>query len=199
MHKFAIFEKTSKFYWSTNRIIYSILFVGLAIMYLKKEVFHFENNIIDKIFQFILIITLIISLITMFMGLTQVKPLRGKLNGYLVFNENFIEIKEEIFMLENIKKIQISNEDYIGKRESPRGNFGPCLSNGTNNFIVIFLNSGLTKRFQYELCHSNDFQKIRSILIHYYSKEKIDFWELANILGEKSSSEIRDFKKEIEK
>lgn len=37
------------------------------------------------------------------------------------------------------------------------------------------------------------------ILIEYHLKGKIDFWELANILGDKNSSEIKDLTEEITK
>lgn len=199
MHKFSLFKKSTKFYWSTNRIIYLILFVASGLLLLKNEVFHFEKNIIDKILLFVLVSTIIGSLLTMFKGLTEVKPLRGTLDGDLIFDENFIQVKEEIFPIEQIRKIQISNEDYSGKFQSSRGNFGPALSNGTNNFVIIFLESNKTRKFQYELLNSNDFQKIRQILIGYHLKGKIDFWEVTHVLGEKSSAEIRDFTIEIEK
>lgn len=200
MYKFALFKKSSKFYWSENKIIYAILFFSCGIMLFKQKALNIEENSLDKFFIGLTLFVFFCGLISKFIGLTKVEHLRGNLEGYLTFENDFININEEIYLLEKINSIQISNDDYIGKLvHTSSGNLGPALSNGTNNFIIIFLKSGETKKYQFELINSNDFQNVRTILIQYHLKRKIDFWELANVLGEKSSSEIRDLKIEIEK
>lgn len=198
MQKFSLFIKSDKFYWSTNKIIYSTLFFCLAVILIKDKVFKIEENLFDKIFQYLMIGCFIIGLILKFKGFTEIEPLRGKLDGSIVFNKDSISVKDEIFQIDEVRKIQISNDDYNGRLNgTSKGNFGPALSNGTNNFIVIFFESGISKRYQFELINSDDFQKIRNILIEYHLKGKMDFDEIANVLGEKSSEEIRDFKNEI--
>lgn len=139
------------------------------------------------------------GLVLKFIGLTKIESLRGNLEGYLSFEKEFIIVDEEIYFLEKIRSIQIFNDDYSGKLvNTSKGNLGPALSNGTNNFIIIFLESGKNKKYQFEMINSNDFQKSRTILIEYHIKKKIDFWELANVLGEKSTEEIAELTKEIE-
>ena len=198
MQKFSLFVESNKLYWSTNKIFYSSLFLCIGVLFIKKEVLKLEEeSLFDTIFKFLGIATMIIGLICMFRGFTQIKPLRGKLDGYLIFNNENICIKDEIIPISEIKKIQISNNDYRGLLGSVKGNFGPALSNGTNNSIVIYLERGQTKKYWFELINSNDFQNIRNILIEYHLHGKIDFWELADVLGEKSTSEVRDFKEEI--
>lgn len=199
MDKFALFKKSNKFYWSYNKIIYSILFLLCSIMLFKEKVITMEENFFDKFFIWVTIFVFFCGLVSKFIGLTKIEPLRGNLEGYLTFEKEFININEKIYLLEKIKTIQISNDDYSGKLiHTSSGNLGPALSNGTNNFIIIFLEGGKTKKHQFELINSNDFQNVRTILIEYYLKRKIEFWELANVLGEKSSSEIRDLKIEID-
>lgn len=198
-NKFALFKKSDKFYWSYNKIIYSILLICLGIILFKQKILNLEYNSFDKIFIWLTIFVFVCGLVLKFINSTKVEPMCGSLEGYLSFEKEFINVNEKIYLLEKIDKIQISNEDYLGKLVNiSKGNFDPALSNGTNNFIIIFLESNETKKYQFELINSNDFQNVRTTLIEYYIKKKIDFWELASILGEKSTSEIAELTKEIE-
>jgi len=196
MDKFSIFKKTEKFYWSVNKIYYCTLFSILGLAYFLKDV----SKSAEKSFLWFSIATLITGLILKFRGLTQIEPLRGTLEGDLIFERESINIGGKSYSLDEINSIQINNDDYSGKLINiTRGNIGPALSNGTNNSVILFLKSKETKKYLFELINSNDFQNVRMILIEYHLKGKIDFWELANVLGDKSSSEINDLTDEITK
>jgi len=196
--KFAIFKKVNKFYWSTNKIIYLTIALFLGLTFFKQSILGVEKNGFDTVCVYAAFITFLIGGICKFWGFTRYKPLRGFLDGYLSFDIDAINVDDLTFPLEDIKKIKISNDDYSGKLQTSKGNLGPALSNGTGNAIILFLESGQTKRIEFELINSNDFQNIRSTLVYYHLKGKLDFWELANILGEKSSFEVRDLKTEIQ-
>ena len=134
------------------------------------------------------------------MGIPKTEPLQGKIDGFLTFELNSIEIGYELFEIKNIENIEISNDDYYGKMvTSVKGNFNSPRSNGVANFIKLKLYSGELKMCNYELYNSNDIQKIRDELINYYLNGKIELDNLANALGEKSESEIAELKLEIEK
>jgi hypothetical protein len=166
----------------------------LGLGYISQQIF----KPTEFFFQWLAIIGMIIGLIFKFKGITQIEPLRGKLDGYLVFEKESMNIDGKLYPLNEINKIKISNDDYSGKLiHTSKGNIGPALSNGTNNSIIIFLKSKETIYVLFELINSNDFQNIRPILIEYYLKGKIDFDEIKNLLGAKSSSEIRELKDEI--
>lgn len=197
MNKFAVFKSSDKFYWSTNKIIYSIIFLCLSIIFFKQKFLNLEKDSFDNFLFLTIALAFTYGLILNFIGMTKIKPLRGNLEGYLSFEKDFIKVKDEIYLLEKIRSIQISNDDYNGKFTGSRGNFGPSLSNGTNNFLIIFPETGKTKKYQFEMINSDDFQKIRPILIEYHIKKKIDFWELANILGEKSTEDVTELTNEI--
>jgi hypothetical protein len=196
MNKFSIFKESKEFYWSVNKIYYCALFSILGLGYISQQIF----KPTEFFFQWLAIIGMIIGLIFKFKGITQIEPLRGKLDGYLVFEKESMNIDGKLYPLNEINKIKISNDDYSGKLiHTSKGNIGPALSNGTNNSIIIFFNSKQTIQVLFELINSNDFQNIKLILIEYYLREKIDFEELTNVLGAKSSSEIRELKDEITK
>lgn len=169
-------------------------------MLFKQKVLNIEENLIDKVFMWLTVSTFMFGVILKFYNMGKFEPIRGKFEGYLSFEKDKITVCEEIFPIEKIRKIKISNDDYSGKLVNvSKGNLGPALSNGTRNFIIIYFESGESKRHQFELINSDDFQKVRQELINYYLLGKIDFDEVANVLGEKSRSEVAEFKVEIEK
>ncbi|KAF2514736.1 hypothetical protein EYY60_03305 [Flavobacterium zhairuonense] len=200
MPKFSIFIKSNKFYWSPQTITYSTLFFICGVMLFKQKVLNLEHNLIDEIFGWFAVSTFMFGIILKFYNSNKIEPLRGKLEGYLSFEKEAITVGNEIYPLEKIRKIKISNDDYVGRlAHISSGNLGPALSNGTNNFLILFFESSTSKRYAFELINSDDFQKVRETLIDYYLIGKIDYWELAYILGEKSTSEIRALNDEINK
>jgi hypothetical protein len=200
MVKFRLFVKSEKNYWSTNKIIYSIIFSCLGILFFKEKFLQIDRNLFDTIFLLIAGLAFVSGLITKIKGFTEIEPLHGKLDGDLVFENDFIQAKDVVFTLEEIRNMQISNNDEYGKLvNTSKGNFGPALSNGTRNYIVIFLESGKTRKFYFELLNLDDFQKLREILIDYHLLGKIDFWELAHVLDEKKTSETLALTSEIER
>ena len=199
MVKFALFKKSTKFSFGVNSIIYLMIFCLLGMGYLDQRFFHLENNLFERIFQLIAISGLFAALIVKFMGFSKIERFDGTFYGYLIFKANSIVVNAKSYNLAEIKRIEISNDDYSGKLVNvASGNFGPALSNGTNNYIIIFLNSGETKKFNFQLIDSNDFQNLRNEFINYHVNSKMDFWSLANILGEKSSKEIAELTTQIQ-
>jgi len=200
MLKFSLFKKSNKFYWSPETVIYGIVFMCLGVIFFKQNFLELKENFIDEFFIWVIISTLAFGLIIKFYNLNKYEPLRGHFEGYLSFEEKSITIGNEVYSIDEIRTIKISNDDYLGKQKNiSSGNFGPVLSNGTENFITIFFSSGKSKRYQFELINSDDFQKLREILIDYHIAGKIDYWELAQVLGEKNTSETLELTKEIEK
>lgn len=195
MQKFSIYIESNKFYWSTNKIIYSIIFLCCGILLFKEKFLELEKNFIDEIFMRLIIGVFIVALIIKFINLTNIEPLNGKLEGFLSFYMDSITVGDEIYLLEKIRTIKISNEDYRGKLvNTTGGNFGPALSNGTNNFITIFFESNKPKRIQFRINNSSEFQKIKPELINLYHCKKLDFEELAFILNVKGSQKREQLK-----
>jgi hypothetical protein len=200
MQKFSIYTKSNKFYWSAEIITYSIIFFCCGVMLFKQKVLNIEENLIDKVFMWLVVNTFMFGVILKLYNIGRFEPIRGKFEGYLLFEKDKITVCEEIYPIEKIRTIKISNDDYSGKLvNTSKGNLGPALSNGTRNFIIIYFESGESKRYQFELNNSNDFQKLRREFISYYLNGKIEFDEAAKVLGEKSRSEVAEFKTEIEK
>lgn len=200
MQRFSIYIKSNKFYWSNNKIIYPILFICLIILLITNKGSVIEKNFLNNFLLGIMLLTFACGIILRLIGIPKTEPLQGELDGFLTFGIDFIQIHNEIFHFEKIRNIEISNDDYYGKLiGNSKGNFNSSSSNGVNNYVRIKLYSGEFKTCYYELYNSDDFQKIRRELINYYLNGKIEFENLANVLGEKSQHEIEEFKIEVEK
>jgi len=157
-------------------------------------------NLGDFTSPWLTVIVMIAGIFLKLKGLIEIEPLRSTLEGDLIFEKESIVINNKPYSLDEINKIKISNDDYIGKLiHTSKGQIGPALSNGTNNSLILFLKSKETVKISFELINSNDFQKIKKTLIEYYLREKIDFEELKYILGEKSRSDIQELHEEISK
>lgn len=200
MQKFSIYIKSNKFYWNAERLVYSIIFFCCGVTLVKQKVFNQEENFIDKFFMVFAVFMFAFGVILKLYNLNKYEAVRGKLEGYLSFQKESITVSQRVFSLDDIRNIKISNEDYSGKLiNTSKGNLGPALSNGTQNFIIIYFESEESKKYQFELINSNDFQKVRDELISYFLNSKIEFDELAKVLGVEGKRGKREFKIEIEK
>lgn len=198
MIKFQLFIKSQKFHWSTNSIIYAILFSLLFLWLLIDKVFNLEKSILSKTLAWMCVITFSVGVILKFLNMGRVKPLHGELIGFIFFDDNSILINDREIFLSDLKKIYITNDDYYGKLvEISRGNFGPSLSNGTNNFVELVFLDNSREKYQYELVNQYDFFNIKSSLIKYHLAGKIDFEDLASLIYAKSSREKKYLKEEI--
>jgi hypothetical protein len=118
-------------------------------------------------------------------------PLNGTLDGFLSFEPGQIAAGDEIYKVEQIEKIRITNDDYYGKLRGRGKGFNSNLSNGVDNICEITLEDGRIHRYNYELYYPNDLQKSKKELTNYYRLGKMDINNLADILG-LSKSEIAE-------
>lgn len=196
MNRYSIFKKSSKFYWSNDRIVFPIIFGCIIIYFIKVKVLKIVENTFDKYLMFLLLGAFFLGLILKFFRIFKPDPLRGELDGFLTFELDQISAKDKIFRVDEIKKIRITNDDYYGKTIGSGKSFNSNLSNGVNNFCVIELNTGITFSYNYELYYSDDLQKIKKELINYYKLSKLDFQNLVEVLGI-SHNDIQEFKASI--
>lgn len=96
-------------------------------------------NLVKITFLWPAVIVMIVGIFLKFKGFVEIEPLRGILEGDLIFEKESIIINNKSYSLNEINTIKISNDDYRGKLiHFTQGNVGPALSNGTNNSIILF-------------------------------------------------------------
>jgi len=200
MQKFAIFKKTDKFYWTKNRTIYSILFSSLIIIFINQKFLHIQSDLVTGIFGGGIAILAFVALFWSIFGIENPDSLKGNLEGFIIFKNDAIDIGKETFPINILKNIEISNEDYYGKRRfRSKGDFNSTFSNGVKNYLTITFLSDEKRTYNFQLLNSNDFQNNRKELIEYYKQGIITFENICKVLGEESKKEIDDFKMELEK
>lgn len=200
MQKFGIFIKTDKFYWTKNRTIYSIFFFCLFIILVNQKILKVEIDLINGIFGGSIAILAFVALFWSIFGMANPDSLKGKIEGFIIFKNDAIEIRNETFELNLIKNIEIYNEDYYGKKSVRNtGDFNSTLSNGVKNHITITFLSAEQKTYNFQLLNSNDFQNVRSELMIYCKLGKITFENICKVLGEETKKEKDELKNELSK
>lgn len=181
--RYSIFEKSSKFYWSNNRIILPIIFGIIAVSLIRSKVLKIEYNNLDTFSNGLLGGALILGIILKLLHLNKPDPLKGTLNGFLSFEPEQVVAGDKLYKIGHIEKIRITNDDYYGKSTRLVRSFNSGLSNGVDNVCEIILGDGRTVRYNYELYYPNDLQKSKKELIHYYKLGKMDLNNVAEILS----------------
>lgn len=198
-YRFSIYKKSSKFYWSTNRVVYPILFICFGLIFILEKNKYIQSPL-GKTLAIIGLASWGCGLLLKLINIPKTKPLKGKIEGFITFESDKIFIESKEFLLSEIKTISISNEDYYGKiTYAGKGDLNSIRSNGVDNSIILELNSGKTIKSQFQLYNAWDFENIRGILIKYYSEGKLSFENLAKVLGVTSKQEKAKFKNHIDK
>lgn len=196
MQRFNIYKKSKKITWNNTLIIGCLIFALYLISLLKHNFFNLEKEVFDEIILKLMLGLIFIGFILKTIGLVKQKKLNGEFSGFLEFHKEYIAIDMEKFKIDEIKSIEISNNDYYGKLNDGKG-FEKSLSNGINNQILLILNSGAIKSYNFELYNEYDIGKNEKELVFYYSRGKIEFSELIKILKIKNKLEIEEYRIQI--
>jgi hypothetical protein len=95
MNRYSIFKKSSKFYWSNDRIVLPIIFGCIIIYLIKATVLKMEVNTVDNYLMFLLLGAFFLGLILKFFRIFKPDPLRGELDGFLTFELNQISARDK--------------------------------------------------------------------------------------------------------
>lgn len=195
--KFRLYQKKTSPFLSRNLMVYGLLI--LSIIILIFSFYFFKEGILFNFGIFGIIIHVILWLYFSIMRNFEIKPLHGNLDEDLIFQEDQICFSNKCIPLEQIEKIEFDAEDYYQKFpwfNEIRGDLSPRLSNGTKNFIYLYLNSGKNYSHRFEVYYQGEFQKkMKALLIHYPRQDKMHFLNLIESLGIDKYEEIQEFKK----
>ncbi len=193
MDKLEIYHP-AKFYPSRTFIIYSSSFLLLFISFILQEFGIDHNTIIFDRVVYLALFCLISGLILKVISIGKYKPLYGKLGGEITFLKDRIIIHGEIIPINKVEKLEFKGMDWLGRSEPNRYSFENSLSNGTKNWLIVYLvNSSQRKiRFQeYEACQ---LVRFKEILLEYYVNGKISYLQIVDYLCLETPEEWNNLK-----
>ena len=143
-NSFQIFiPDDNKFTLSINLVYYPLL-AGFIILFLNLllEPYH-------SIINFILIFFAIIYIYLVATRTFRTKPIKGKLEGLILFEKESLVVNNIRIDISEIQSIELSVGDFMGElyrynHRSP--NLNGVASNGTNNWIEYCLKNGVNNK-----------------------------------------------------
>ncbi len=192
LKKFSIF-KPYPFYWTRTYNSYAFILAVILIVLILK----FLTNVLEfhpafKFLYFAPLLPYIYRLALFFIVRNSYRPLKGKLEGYINFNKDAIEIDTEIYNLSDIRKIELKTGDYLGLEIGYRSfsdYFEDTFSQGVDNLLILHLNNNTTVKTRFQQLEACELRQIEDIILEYYLKGKISYLQTVEILCLSSSDE----------
>ncbi len=114
------------------------------------------------------------------------KPLKGKLEGHIVFRNDAIIIADKIYPLDDIWNIEFEGIDWLGYEHWTRGlseKFEDSFSQGVDNTLVLFLKDKQIIKTRFQKLDEYEFREIEEVILEYYLKDKISYLHTVEVLG----------------
>ena len=191
-NQFKIFIPDSRFRFTTNRIMYTLLVVFILVTALVGE----KSEIPIMLMEITLFSIFILFIISSF----RKQKLHGKLSGILELKNDSIVIGNKVISIEDIEQIDFKLSDYVGRRERIGRydwNLNPRISAGIRNNCEIKTVDGNFQKVHFQVIHDSDFLQNRKTIILYHKAGKITFKRLSQILYAYSYSEIQELKGDV--
>ena len=191
MHsEFEIFIPKPENRITPNKITF-VLYATCVIIFMISVINHCK----PQIALFLFIIPFSVSIYFFIKKFWTYKFLDGELAGSLIISLDYIKIATQSFTINEIKKIDFHAINYYGKREDYRNNFNPILSQGTSNFVELFLNNGQKIKTYFKLNFKEHHKILYPFVVEMIKHGKISVLRGTEILGINDYDEIQEFKR----
>ncbi|MHA3788072.1 hypothetical protein ACX0HA_07670 [Flavobacterium hauense] len=201
MNSFKIYIPVKKFYFTPDRIIYSLAGLGSLPMAFELFILKHESSEVSKFSIgcfWICGLAVFGGVIVRAIYASKLKPLQGKIEGSVVFNNDSITINTDEYSLENLEKISFTHfNDYLGKKQSDKSYYNDGVSNGVENTVILTLKSGRTITCHFQQQYRYQLRELRPQLVYYHNEGKLHFLNLIDILGIEDYNAIQIFKKSL--
>lgn len=197
MKTFDIYIPT-KFYWTRTRIIYVIITVLILACLAVKYLFSVpEGEPIYRYLGYTIFGAFAFGFCCAIWGMPRVKPIAGKLQGVIRFEEEGIYLAETFHTIEDINKIEFQGVDWQGLFEHAAfcDYFDNRLSNGSSNKLIIEMADGKKIITRFVKLYACELADVKSIFISYYLKDKIGYLQLIDNLCTSDPEEQKELKR----
>jgi len=126
-----------------------------------------------------------------------VKPIAGKLEGTIRFEEEGIYLAEVYHIMEDIKKIEFQGLDWQGLFEHATfcDYYDNRLSNGSSNKLIMEMADGKKIITRFVKLYACELADVKPVFISYYLKEKIGYLQLIDNLCISNPEEQKELKR----
>ena len=186
----------NKFTLSINLVYYPLL-AGFIILFLNLllEPYH-------SIINFILIFFAIIYIYLVATRTFRTKPIKGKLEGLIIFEKESLVVNNISIDISEIQSIELSVGDFMGELywynyRSP--NLNGVASNGTNNWIEYCLKNGVNNKIffrkEFEAQHETIYPFLKTLI----KTNILTLTQVLTIIDFESEYNIQCFKDSLNK
>lgn len=196
-NSFQIFiPDDKKFTLSINLVYYPLLAVFIILfLNLRLEPYH-------SIINFILIIFAIIYIYLVATRTFRTKPIKGKLEGLIIFEKESLVVNNTRIYMSEIQTIELSVRDFMGElyRYNYRSpNLNGVASNGTNNWIEYCLKNGVNNKIffrkEFEAQHETIYPFLKTLI----KRNVLTLAQVLTIIDFESEYNIQCFKDSLNK
>ncbi|MDP9960895.1 hypothetical protein [Chryseobacterium lathyri] len=163
---FNIYKPSENFVWTRSRIIWGLVIIPLICIFFVLHILKIpEKQIPDWLRQGIFA-----PMLTGFLGylinIWLPEELKGKIKGKLIFEKEKITIDQEIFLIKDLKYVEIVQNDHKGRYIFSNA-FDGMFSQGCNNTLKIRLLNNLGKKCFFQINHPRELLQISNQLNFY--------------------------------
>lgn len=197
-YSFDIFVKEKKkFKFITILINLVILLVMSGISYVL-----IANEFLENSLTWIVYIIIMATAVAYFNKMFQKEKYepKGITSGEVTFYKDKIFIGDKMIPIDQVKMINIKNDDFVGNEVRDFGEFKrEEKSFGVNNFITVQNQMNTFFETQFKQKTRKEFENMREILLEYYKNGLFDYEDLVYIMKIEYDLEKSELKKDLEK
>jgi hypothetical protein len=181
-----IFEpEEKKFRLSPNWIMVILWLVPVLLLWaIKGDNSGPPNDFVIGYFVFLFLLTMYYLISSFF----TFKPLNGKINGEIRFENDTIMIDDKTFKLGDINVIDFSFFDYRGQSSMYSRDFNPKLSQGVNNYVSFTDNKNQSQTIYFRFQSKHGYQALAPFINEAIKLKKMEFKRGIDLLGIESIS-----------
>lgn len=195
--KFSIY-KPYRFYWTRTYISYAfIASVVLLISALKHLVGVPGSHPIYTYLSGATILPFIYRMVLYVLVVNKYRPLKGVLEGHIIFSKDAIEIDNHVYRLNDIRYIVFEGTDWLGDEKSNRdfrNFFENTLSQGVDNSLMLHLLDGQVIRTRFQKLFACELRDAENAILQYYLHNKLIYLQTVNALCIRDKDEQRKLK-----
>ncbi|GEM_PF-358243 len=197
-YSFDIFVKEKKkFKFITILINLVILLVMSGISYVL-----IANEFLENSLTWIVYIIIMATAVAYFNKMFQKEKYepKGITSGEVTFYKDKIFIGDKMIPIDQVKMINIKNDDFVGNEVRDFGEFKrEEKSFGVNNFITVQNQMNTFFETQFKQKTRKEFENMREILLEYYKNGLFDYEDLVYIMKIEYDLDKSELKKDLEK